>query len=116
MIRITPPASVRFKVAGTTTDGKGESEDFGFMVDAIRLRDTHAVRELETAIQEADRAGSKTPITDALVPRMTGWTGPVDDMDQPVEFTPENCRAVLNQPGIAALVLDRFIAACTFRG
>jgi hypothetical protein len=113
MFTLKQSPSLRFKVAGFLTNEAGEPEPFQFSVDAPRLSTSDDVRALDGAVQEAEKRGSLTPITDVLVERFTGWAGPMDENGVPVPFGADACRQLLNLTGMASLVYAKYIASCS---
>jgi hypothetical protein len=110
---MTHSALLTFKVSGTMTNEAGEPEQFSFSLTAPRLTTTDDVRALDAAVQAAEKRGSQTPITDVLAERVTGWSGPVDDDKQPVPFSADNIRTLLNVTGLATLTYARYVSACS---
>ncbi|HYC00346.1 MAG TPA: hypothetical protein VEC57_14510 [Candidatus Limnocylindrales bacterium] len=110
--KVVVSPTLRFRVEGTTTLENGEREDFDFWLVAERLATSSDTRALEESVAAIEKAGSRTPITDTLVPKMRAWAGPVGEAGEDVPFSPEALRNVLNMPGIAALAFNAYVAAC----
>lgn len=113
---INLPARVRFPVEGTFTDETGRRQPFKFWLLADRLATSDDVRAQEDAAKTAEAAGSTTPITDVLLPRLHDWSDVVDADNAEVPFTSDACRGMLNQSGVAALVHHALVFHSGARG
>lgn len=109
-LNIVISPSVRFKVAGSITTEDGKDAPFDFWLTAERLKDTAEVQGYLDSIKDADPS-ARTPVTDALALRITGWDG-VKSGSQAVDFSDASLRALLNMPGMALLVHSRYLREC----
>lgn len=114
-ITIVVSPTVRFKVEGMETAEDGSDKSFTFWLTAERLADSTQVVALQKQVREVEMAGSETPITDALLPKLRGWNGPKTPEGQDVPFSEDACRALLNRPGMAARTFAAYISAVGVR-
>jgi len=110
-IRIVVSPLVRFKVEGKETAEDGSDVPFDFFLTAERLATSEEVIALRQDVRDREIAGDKTPIVSALLPKVRDWAGPLAEDGKPAAFTQDNCRDLLNRPGMAALAFHAYIAA-----
>lgn len=125
-IRFKVAQTLRLKVEGKQQDEQGDDQLFDFVLIGHRLQDAHEVQALHDVQKLIAAAGSRTPVTDALlyiyaadgkpverdgkpVERFTNWSGVDDENGQPLPFTTERLRALLNRPGLATLVFWSYV-------
>jgi hypothetical protein len=114
-LRLVLSPVVKFPVKGALTAEDGQTVDFDFTLTADRIGTSAQVGELTEAIRIAEAAGSKTPITDCLAPRVRGWHGVEDTDGEPMPFTEQALCDLLNLPGAATLVLAALLRASSVR-
>jgi len=109
-LNIVVSPSVRFKVTGTIAGEDGRDVPFDFWLTADRLKDTADVQAYLDEIKDSDPS-ARTPVTDALAKRVTGWDGVKSGADV-LPFADASLRAMLNLPGMALLVHSRYLREC----
>ena len=97
--------TVRFKVAGTTTDAKGASVPFDFWLEMERLKDADEVKAYWDGIRENS---SDKAVIDALAAKARGWDG-VKRQGEPVSFSEADFRSLMSVPGLAMLTTTLFL-------
>jgi hypothetical protein len=100
-ISIVVSDSVRFKVVGSMNGPDGKPQPFDFWLTARRLKDTADVQQHLDGLRASE---SKTPLTDALVGLLRDWSGVSDESGQPMPFSEDAARRLLDLPGMASLV------------
>lgn len=94
---------VRFTVEGKLADAQtGRAVPFAFKLDGARL----GAEEVRTLAQDATKT-----VADVLVDKITGWADVADEHGQPVPYSAEALRQLLDHLGLAPLVLQAYIEA-----
>lgn len=94
---------VRFTVQGTLADAQtGRAVPFAFKLDGARLR----AEEVRTLAQDANKT-----VADVLADKITGWADVADETGQPVPYSADALRQMLDTLGLAPLVLQAYIEA-----
>lgn len=108
-LQIVISPRVRFKVEGTLATETGNDAPFDFFLVLDRLATEDDVRAFSADVEARQAAGSKYPVSDALIARARSWEGPVDANNQPVPFGDEALRNVLMLPNMTMLVYAAFL-------
>lgn len=101
-IKITLSDTVGFKVKGSINDAAGVPQAFDFGLTCHRLD----ADQIQTKLKVENEA----TLTDFLCDVAVGWSGVRDDADKPLDYTPDNLRALCKIPGIAGLAFRTYLA------
>lgn len=91
---------VQVPVKGVLANETGKAEPFDFSLTCRRLG--------ADAMRDQLKAGGERSLKEFMAPLVQGWRGVLDAQGNAVDFNPDALDALLDTPGLAALVFESY--------
>lgn len=110
-IKIVVADKVGFTVAGVSNDADGNEVEFDFKLTAKRLKGPELIEQQKSLIIAEAKSGTATAIAEILPNLITNWSGPRDESDAPLAYSPAALTTMLeNYSGMAMLIWRAYLA------
>lgn len=110
-IKIVVADKVGFTVAGISNDADGNEVEFDFKLTAKRLKEAEIIELQKNLMTDAAKSGNHTAVAEKLGELITNWSGPRDESDAPLAYSPAALTTLLESyNGMGLLIWRAYLA------
>lgn len=108
-IKFSVENKVGITVEGVLNNADGNEIEFDLKLTLKRLKEAEFLQVQKHLMEEAAKSGNHSAVAEKLIELTTNWSGPRDESDAPLAYTPTNLKTLLEcYSGLELMIWQKY--------